>query len=179
MRTTPDSSATIQSPGAICRPMRLERLKASPKNCKNSYFYAMSEKRAKDRVILKLLASHGALYSEAEADEFTQPRQPPSNRPPEYDEYGEVVGPVEESIKRDDNIQVLTVDAQRPIFAELERELSACETVDACKRWTVSAKSRASRLSEGWRKNLNQLYLTHLRSLEKRDADEYIERKTG
>src|SRR6266702_3625377 len=37
---------------------------ASPKNNKNAYAVAMAEKRAKDRVILKLLAAHGDLYSE-------------------------------------------------------------------------------------------------------------------
>jgi hypothetical protein len=43
---------------------------ASPKNNKNAYAFAMAEKRAKDRVILKLLNVHGILYSEAEADDF-------------------------------------------------------------------------------------------------------------
>lgn len=43
---------------------------ASPKNNKNSYCYSMAEKRAKDRVILKLLNVHGAVYSEDEADDF-------------------------------------------------------------------------------------------------------------
>src|SRR5690349_15590671 len=32
---------------------------ASPKNSKNSYPWAMAEKRAKDRVILKLIGVHG------------------------------------------------------------------------------------------------------------------------
>jgi hypothetical protein len=45
---------------------------ASPKNNKNSYPVAMAEKRAKDRVILKLLAAHGDLYSEEEADDFRE-----------------------------------------------------------------------------------------------------------
>ena len=36
---------------------------ASPSNNKNSYPYAMAEKRAKDRVILKLLGLHGDVYS--------------------------------------------------------------------------------------------------------------------
>src|SRR6185369_7785106 len=45
---------------------------ASPANNKNAYPYAMAEKRAKDRVTLKLLNVHGTLYSESEADEFTQ-----------------------------------------------------------------------------------------------------------
>lgn len=150
---------------------------ASPANNKNSYPMAMSEKRARDRVILKLLVSHGALYSESEADEFTQPRRQTTT----HDTLPEDIGPVsnEDIIQRDDGIQILTVDAQRPIFAELEKELNTCVTVDECKRWGISAKSRASRLSGHWRKTLEGRYLAHVRALEKRDADEYIERKTG
>lgn len=87
--------------------------------------------------------------------------------------------PDEHVITRDDGIQILTMDAQRPIFSELERELSTCGSVDECKRWVVSAKSRASRLSGHWKDDLNKRYLTHLRQIEKRDADAYIERKTG
>lgn len=37
-----------------------------------AYPYAMAEKRAKDRVILKLVNLHGLAYSEEEADEFKQ-----------------------------------------------------------------------------------------------------------
>ncbi|WP_025899084.1 hypothetical protein [Sneathiella glossodoripedis] len=36
------------------------------------YPYAMAEKRAKDRVILKLIGLHGHAYSEEEADDFKQ-----------------------------------------------------------------------------------------------------------
>jgi hypothetical protein len=43
---------------------------AAPGNNKNSYPYAMAEKRAKDRVILKLIGLHGLAYSEDEADDF-------------------------------------------------------------------------------------------------------------
>src|SRR3954467_5347343 len=39
-----------------------------------AYVYAMAEKRAKDRVILKLIELHGLVYSEEEADEFKQSR---------------------------------------------------------------------------------------------------------
>jgi hypothetical protein len=45
---------------------------ATPKNSKNAYPYAMAEKRAKDRVILKLIGLHGDVYSESEADDFVQ-----------------------------------------------------------------------------------------------------------
>jgi len=46
---------------------------AAPKNNKNAYCYAMAEKRGKDRVILKLLNTHGYLYSEAEFEADEKP----------------------------------------------------------------------------------------------------------
>lgn len=46
---------------------------ASPKNSRNSYPWAISEKRAKDRVILKLAGIHGLVYSE---DELDTPQKP-------------------------------------------------------------------------------------------------------
>ncbi len=100
------------------------------------------------------------------------------NAPDGYLDDRETI-PDEHFITRDDGIQVLTMDAQRPIFSELERELLDCKSVDECKRWVVSAKSRASRLSGHWKDDLNRRYLTYIRSLEKQDADEYIEMKTG
>lgn len=45
---------------------------ASPKNNRNAYPWAMAEKRAKDRVILKLVGLHGLAYSEDEADDFKE-----------------------------------------------------------------------------------------------------------
>ena len=45
---------------------------AAPYNNKNNYPFAMAEKRAKDRVILKLVGLHGDAYSQAEADEFQE-----------------------------------------------------------------------------------------------------------
>ena len=46
----------------------------SARNCKNDYPFAMAEKRAKDRVILKLLGVAGDTYSEEEADKFNELR---------------------------------------------------------------------------------------------------------
>ena len=75
---------------------------ASPSNNKNSYPWAMAEKRAKDRVVLKLIGLHGEIYSEQEADDF-KPQAPVNPRdgvgiPPEkpasfelINEFGEVV----------------------------------------------------------------------------------------
>ena len=47
---------------------------ATTYNNKNSYPYAMAEKRAKDRVILKLIGVAGFVYSEDEADDFKESR---------------------------------------------------------------------------------------------------------
>lgn len=152
---------------------------ASPKNSKNSYPYAMAEKRARDRVILKLLTAAddmgAAIYSDEESDDFKKSN---GSAPDGYLDNGETIPP-EHVITRDDGIQVLTMDAQRPIFSELEKELNACTTVEGVKRWKVSARSRASRLSDHWKNDLNERYLKHLRALERQEADEYIERATG
>lgn len=43
---------------------------AMPSNNKNAYPFAMAEKRAKDRVALKLVGLHGFVYSEDESDDF-------------------------------------------------------------------------------------------------------------
>ena len=53
---------------------------AAPYNTTNKYPYAMAEKRAKDRVILKLVGLHGDVYSEEEADEFKN-QKPKSSEP--------------------------------------------------------------------------------------------------
>jgi hypothetical protein len=37
---------------------------------KGAYYFAMAEKRAKDRVILKLLGLHGDMYTDEDAEEF-------------------------------------------------------------------------------------------------------------
>jgi len=42
---------------------------ASPKNNRNSYPYAMAEKRAIDRATLKLIGIHGFVYSEDEINQ--------------------------------------------------------------------------------------------------------------
>jgi len=47
---------------------------AATYNNKNAYPFAMAEKRAKDRVILKLVGLHGHVYSEEEADDFKTAR---------------------------------------------------------------------------------------------------------
>ena len=52
----------------------------NPKNHTTAYPFAVVEKRAKDRVILKLLGIHGEVYSESEADDFKQPARKEHSR---------------------------------------------------------------------------------------------------
>lgn len=66
---------------------------ASKVNNQNSYRWAMAEKRAKDRVILKLLGIAGDVYSEEEADEFKKEEKK------SIDEKKEVLARFEKSVK--------------------------------------------------------------------------------
>lgn len=60
-----------------------------------AYPYAMAEKRAKDRVILKLIGLHGLVYSEEEADDFQAPKQPQNGaeEPPKANGKQPLTGP--------------------------------------------------------------------------------------
>jgi hypothetical protein len=145
---------------------------ASPKNCKNSYYYAMAEKRAKDRVILKLLDTHGALYSESEADEFTQPRQNPHVTRPadivqtaDYDEHGVVIDNVPHAAPT----QKLRVVDQRPIYEALQKELHAFKDYDRALTWmgTESTIDRVKNLKPDWQDIFRGQCKEHLADLRK------------
>jgi hypothetical protein len=174
----PDMIETNSKEGivAICVFGKLgERLEwsigeASPKNCKNSYYYAMAEKRAKDRVILKLLNGHGALYSEAEADEFEKPRQNPHVTRPndivpavEYDQYGEVIDNIPSPDP--DSVKKLRVADQRPIFKELQDEIHSTQSVKELTRWATQNKDRLGSLKSDWQEFLRGVYAEHLAAL--------------
>ena len=81
-----------------------------------AYVYAMAEKRAKDRVILKLIELHGLVYSEEEADEFSDAR-PGAPRPAEIE-----VGPPPE----DDSVR-----AASPVGADLKRRIDRAPSINA------------------------------------------------
>ncbi len=88
---------------------------AATYNNKNDYPFAMAEKRAKDRVILKLLGLHGDVYSEEEADEFKQPKDAPKTMGPaadlteedytpamQFKDYDEAMGTLSNAVDLDD-----------------------------------------------------------------------------
>lgn len=143
---------------------------ASPKNNKNSYPYAMAEKRAKDRVILKLLSGHGELYSESEADEFQERRPNPhvtraADIVPatEYDQHGE---PVDNIPRPDpDAVKKLTVKDQRPVFEALQKEIHATGSVAEIQAWAKANKNRLGELKPDWQEFLRGVYAEHLAAL--------------
>lgn len=146
---------------------------ASPKNNKNAYPIAMAEKRAKDRVILKLLASHGDLYSEEEADDFKR-QNPHVTRPKdilpeaEYDEHGEVI----ENIPHAPPAQKLRVADQRPLFAAIQKE--AHDFTDSAKflAWMKDEKTiaRVADFKADWQDMFRGVCKEHLTELRKQES---------
>lgn len=98
---------------------------ATPKNNKNQYPYAMAEKRAKDRVILKLLNAHGALYSEAEADDFAQGNGK-------------------------EKVTTLPKKDSRAIFDKMQGEVRNSQTREQLKSWMIGNADRIKTLPEDW-----------------------------
>lgn len=117
---------------------------ASPANNKNSYPMAMAEKRARDRVILKLLVSHGALYSESEADEFAEQRPEKRGELPKKDAKG--------------------------IYAKLQTEIQSAMSRDQLKEWGKANKDRIEVLPEDWRDILRLQFEEKLAELREREA---------
>lgn len=148
---------------------------ASPKNNKNAYPIAMAEKRAKDRVILKLLAAHGDLYSEEEADDFK--RQNPhvtkaSDILPsaEYDQNGEVIDNI--PAPAPDAVKKLRVVDQRPIFAAMQKEIQATGSIAELQEWAATNKDRLGSLKPDWQDFLRGVFAEHrdaIRQLEQGD----------
>lgn len=93
---------------------------AAPKNNKNAYCYAMAEKRAKDRVILKLLNTHGYLYSEAEFEA----EQTKSATLPKKDAKG--------------------------IYDKMQAEVRSCTSREQLKVWMSANKDRIIIMPDDW-----------------------------
>jgi len=115
---------------------------ATPYNNKNAYPYAMAEKRAKDRVILKLIDIAGDVYSEEEADDFkaSRPDKPPNQEmkditpnPDEgIEEYNKVIestAPKEEGIAELEPIpNALDENNHMGIIGQAAQELERVES---------------------------------------------------
>lgn len=146
---------------------------AAPSNNKNAYPVAMAEKRAKDRVILKLLASHGDIYSEEEADDFKRPN-PHVTRPSDivpgvdYDEHGEVV----DNIPHAEPTKKLRVADQRPLFDTIQKEAHAFGESKKFIAWMNDEKTiaRVADFKPDWQEIFRGVCKEHLTELRKQEA---------
>jgi hypothetical protein len=136
---------------------------ATPYNNKNGYPLAMSEKRAKDRCILKLLQTHGALYSEDEAEDFKRPN-PHVTRPTdivpdvEYDQYGE---PVDNIPSGDPGIERLPKAKARQDFNAAQKEMQATATPKQLEDWGTRNANRIASFPSDWQDIFRGLYVEH------------------
>lgn len=146
---------------------------ASPSNCTNAYPAAMAEKRAKDRVTLKLLNAHGSLYSESEAEEFGNdapaPRQNPHITrpddvypPTQYDGSGH---PLDNIPAGDPNIKALPKKDAKAIFSACQTEIRECLSIMELQTWGADNADRIERLPADWKEILRGVYAEHLASL--------------
>ena len=123
---------------------------ASPANNKNAYPYAMAEKRAKDRVVLKLIGLHGMVYSEEESEDFKPGAAPPPKS--------------SAALKRtDENGQ----DAWDRLVGELDNDLADCHStvsLDAL-RTTYREKAKADRWPKAWLDALADRFESHASTL--------------
>lgn len=132
---------------------------ASPKNNRNSYPWAMAEKRAKDRVVLKLAGIHGLVYSEDEADDFKAPVLPPQNEPDLPQRKSSA------SLKRD--------DAWGKLMTELTSDLMDCHSLASLAqlRATYREKAREAGWPRAWLEALANEFDTVEEALQKIGGD--------
>lgn len=135
---------------------------ASPANCKNAYPASMAEKRAKDRVALKLLNAHGALYSEDEADDFAQPpkRENPHVTRPD-DIFPNTDGDQNNIPAPHSSIAPKPKAKSRDEFSTLQAELWRCGSHDEMKTWGAHNANRIGEQPADWQKILRGIYKEH------------------
>jgi len=137
---------------------------ASPANCKNAYFAAMCEKRSRDRVILKLLAAHGDLYSEEEADDFKRPNPHVTRASDLHD------GPVSGDIPDVPAKKMLVKDA-RPQFAALVKEMQRIQDPIELREWGQAQAETINAFPGEWPQMFRGEYTKHLQSITQQAAE--------
>lgn len=133
-----------------------------------AYVYAMAEKRAKDRVILKLIQLHGLLYSEDEADDFKADKS-------ETREPGQITVNGDPIPSNSNNVSAYKARKDgrwEPLVASLR----ACTTVEGLKDWNAAHTGDFEQLPAGWLAELREEYAAKAHEI--KAAKEYAA-KTG
>ena len=94
-----------------------------------AYPFAMAEKRAKDRVVLKLIGLHGLVYSEEESDDFKPPVVEASNT---------------QQARRTSSAQLKRED----VWREFQSDLNDCNSTVALQKLAMQWSQKAER--DGW-----------------------------
>jgi hypothetical protein len=137
----------------------------SPANNKNAYPYAMAEKRAKDRVALKLLGMSGLVYSEEEADDFkaskpAQRREP--DHEPSHEPHQDAPSKSSAQLKRDGEWERVT--------ASIAQDMIDVHTFAAFEKLKGSYRDEAKK--NGWNRTFLEQLADHFAGLEDRLARE-------
>lgn len=121
-----------------------------------AYVWAMAEKRAKDRVILKLIGLHGLLYSEEEADEFKSV-------------LPEASDPAPSNGKPSNGNRISAYQARKDgRWEALVSSLRACGTIDALKAWHDEHEGEIGDLPQLWKDELREEYAARYHELRTR-----------
>jgi len=139
----------------------------SPANNKNAYPYAMAEKRAKDRVVLKLVGLHGHVYSEEESDDFKRPEA--ANSEPPKRQVG---------WSKDGTTRTAHSLKKEKVWEEFQMELLECETPSMVTKLALawSKKVEDDSWPESWKELLReemQKRMTFLKSKPAPDDDTF------
>jgi hypothetical protein len=135
---------------------------------------AMAEKRAKDRVTLKLLHAHGALYSEDEADDFKRPNphtttpQDVIGDPIEYDMHG---NPVDNIPLGDPEIRTLPKKDARKDYEAAQKEMRATRNLAELQLWGEENKNRIASYPTDWAEIFRGLYREHQNELRSKQQE--------
>ena len=144
---TPAKAVSIAVRGTMDERSEWSFGEASAANCKNSYYYAMAEKRAKDRVVLKLIGLHGLVYSEEENDDFKPEIR--ASEPPR-----KANGLPEKGYREDGTRTSYALKTEQPhLWEEFQRELAECQTLVSLERFRTEWRAKATK--EKW----NRQYL--------------------
>jgi hypothetical protein len=144
-----------------------------------AYPYAMAEKRAKDRVVLKLLNTHCTLYSEDEADDFKQPRENPHvNRPEDMSDAKPKIDPETGEFLDFPSVPGVAPRPKagsRALFDELQKELMEIDSHIVLGTWIKSVKKEAATLPVDWREILNRKVQEQRMAIDELQAQEAAE----
>ena len=125
---------------------------AAPSNNKNSYPYAMAEKRAKDRVVLKLVGLHGYIYAEDEADDFI------ATKPAEEPDQEWIEAAIDSKIA--DHI-----DQTQAIVDHLIAEIKTITVPKEMLIWAAKNSESIAELPEDWQDSVRAAYSKHNKML--------------